>query len=205
MAAQRRRPSKKPPLVRGEPIVQRVLRATLDELGRVGFSALRVEDVASLARVNKTTIYRRWPTKSDLVRAALLSLSGDPPGASLQVPDTGSLRGDLIAAAQRGARIARNPVARGILRMLAAERPDAELAQVARSIHEEREAVPRSILERAKRRGDLAKDVDAWLALEILGAALRDRVITQNRPLNGKFIEQLVDLLLAGLSPRGST
>ena len=48
-----------------------VLRATAEELGRVGFAALRIEDVALRSGVNKTTIYRRWPTKQELVRASL--------------------------------------------------------------------------------------------------------------------------------------
>ena len=52
-------------------IVDGVLEATAEELSRVGYAALRVDEVAERSGVNKTTIYRRWPTKSDLVRATL--------------------------------------------------------------------------------------------------------------------------------------
>ena len=50
-------------------VVQEVLTATAEELGRSGYAALRIEDVAERAGVNKTTIYRRWPTKAALVKA----------------------------------------------------------------------------------------------------------------------------------------
>src|SRR5262249_40598485 len=75
---------------RSERVVRAVLAATTAELGRVGYAALRMEDVATTAGVNKTTVYRRWPTKADLVGAAMRGL-----GAPAQpAPDTGSLRGD---------------------------------------------------------------------------------------------------------------
>ena len=55
---------------RGAPVVHAVLEATLDELGLVGYGALSVEQVATRAGVNKTTVYRRWPTKAALVERA---------------------------------------------------------------------------------------------------------------------------------------
>ena len=52
-------------------VVSDVLIATAEELTRVGYAAFRVEDVAARSGVNKTTIYRRWPTKPELVTAAV--------------------------------------------------------------------------------------------------------------------------------------
>src|SRR5262245_2839968 len=82
----------KSPLVRGEPVVRGILGAALTELARTGYGALRIEDVAARAGVNKTTVYRRWSTKEDLVRAALLSITND----RFTPPNTGSLRTDLL-------------------------------------------------------------------------------------------------------------
>ena len=59
-------------------VVADVLRTTLEIIGEHGFAGLRVEDVAARAGVNKTTIYRRWPTRGDLVIAALTELSTPP-------------------------------------------------------------------------------------------------------------------------------
>ena len=60
-----------PKLVRGEAIVARVLEATIEELALSGYAALALERVAARAGVNRTTIFRRWPTKPELVRAAV--------------------------------------------------------------------------------------------------------------------------------------
>jgi hypothetical protein len=65
------KPPSKPPLVRGEAVVQKILEAAREELATVGYRGFRIEEVAARAEVNKTTIYRRWPAKADLVREAL--------------------------------------------------------------------------------------------------------------------------------------
>ena len=80
-------------LVRGEAVVQRVLAATMEELALVGYRALRVEDVAARADVNKTTVYRRWPEKRALVRDALGCIAD----RKMQAPETGALRSDLLS------------------------------------------------------------------------------------------------------------
>jgi len=77
--------------LRGERLVTNVLEATIAELSRLGAENLSVESVAERAQVNKTTIYRRWPTPEKLVRAALLRIANE----GILVPDTGSLRADL--------------------------------------------------------------------------------------------------------------
>src|SRR6185437_8842867 len=82
---------------RSERVVRSVLEAAVAEIARVGYVALRVDDVASRAGVNKTTIYRRWPTKPELVTAALRTIVGDQP----ETPDTGALRSDLIVLLRR--------------------------------------------------------------------------------------------------------
>lgn len=70
-----------------------ILKATLELLEEVGYQGLTMPAVASRARCSTATIYRQWQGKSGLVIAALRAhRSGPPPG-----PDTGSLRGDLVA------------------------------------------------------------------------------------------------------------
>ena len=61
-----------------------------------GYESLNVEDVAQRAGVHKTTVYRRWPTKAELVADAVRERSAD----RVEVPDTGSLAGDLQALAR---------------------------------------------------------------------------------------------------------
>jgi AcrR family transcriptional regulator len=185
---------KKRTLVRGEPIVRGVLAAALEELAAVGYAALRIEDVATRAGVNKTTVYRRWPTKQDLVRAAFRSITVD----RAITPNTGSLRGDLLAIARHISAQASSPEIRGLRRLLMAEDPDSELTAIARSIRESMEALPRPVIEAAVARGELAPGIDATLVFPVLVASLHHRLRLERHPVDEGFLVRLVDLLLLG-------
>src|ERR1700691_2906043 len=92
-------------------VVSEVLRATAEELARVGYVALRMEDVARAAGVNKTTVYRRWPTKMQLVTERMRR-EGELCGP---LPDTGSLREDLCIMLRALAEHGSSPLARAWL------------------------------------------------------------------------------------------
>ncbi|GAA3541120.1 TetR/AcrR family transcriptional regulator [Kribbella ginsengisoli] len=78
---------------RGAELEQALLAAAWDELIETGYAALTIDAVAHRAGTSRPVIYRRWPTKADLVRAAVdHRMLRDLP----LPPDTGSLRGDLI-------------------------------------------------------------------------------------------------------------
>src|SRR5262245_16527517 len=93
-------------------VVEAVLQAAAEQLGEVGFAALRIEDVAARSGVNKTTIYRRWPSKEELVTAVLETLRLVP-----DTPDTGTLRGDLLQLLRAIANGAATPAGRGLIRL----------------------------------------------------------------------------------------
>ena len=80
------------PRVEGER-EQQILDATLEVLDEVGYDLLTMDAVAARAKASKATLYRRWKGKPELVVAAITAHKGEA-----TVPDTGSLRGDLIAA-----------------------------------------------------------------------------------------------------------
>src|SRR4051812_48103459 len=84
---------------RSEEVVRRVLDAALGELARSGYSGFRMEAVAKEAAVNKTTIYRRWPTRAALVSALVEQMR--TPLRESPLPDTGALEDDLIEAFTR--------------------------------------------------------------------------------------------------------
>lgn len=179
---------------RGSPVVARVLRATIEELGRIGYGALSIEDVANRAGVNKTTVYRRWPTKAELVRAALRSMGDE----SVCEASTGSLRGDLLAVGRSIIAFAESSEGRSILRMLLAERMEPELAEIAASLRREREANPRALVDEAVARGELARSTDALLLMEALFGSIVQRLFISHEPVNEAFLERIVDLLLCG-------
>jgi AcrR family transcriptional regulator len=194
MKTKTKRVRKKPVLVRGEPVVRGVLAAALRELARVGYRALRIEDVAEIAGVNKTTIYRRWPTKEDLVQAALLSIAGD----KLTAPDTGSLRGDLLEVARCIVTVGQSLEGKSLVRVMVAEGPDSELMAIARSLRATHETIPRSVFDSAVARGELASTAGTMLLIDVLKATVHHRIFFERAKADAKFLRQLVDLILHG-------
>src|SRR5229473_3865083 len=125
-------------------IVRAVLEATLRQLGDRGFYGLSVDEVAKTAGVNKTSVYRRWPSRGALVLAALQTMRDqEPPPAQ-----TGSLRQDLIAMLTAKVAIVSTRRGSKILRaMIAFE--DEEVARVARAVRKLRYRVPIAVIQQA--------------------------------------------------------
>jgi AcrR family transcriptional regulator len=174
-------------------VVRDVIEATLDEMARVGYTALKFEDVAARAGVSRTTVYRRWPTKPDLVRAAALSMVDD----DLPSPDTGTLRGDLVE--MLSAKIccgSKRDVA--LMRGVMAESTNPELAALVRLVrarHEDRYA---ALVERAVARGELPRGTDARLVAEPIAAPFHLRLCLLGETSTRDDIERVVDVVLAG-------
>lgn len=187
--------AKKRVLVRGDAIVQRVLSATIDELARVGYGALRIEEVAQRAEVNKTTVYRRWPEKCELVRDALTCVTRP----ETEPPETGDLRGDLMALGKGLVQTFKAPRGQTLMRMMVAEGSDTELADIKRGLRRERQVIPLAALRAAIARGELGPDTDVQLLLDTFVGAIHHRIFFMGEPGNAAFLERLVDLLLDGV------
>ncbi len=177
-------------------MVHDVLEATLDTLARTGFAALSFEAVAELAGVSRTTVYRRWPSKHDLVRAALLRLAEEQP-----VPrEASTLREDLlefIRARLIGNRRERDR-ALALLRANMADLADPELQALSRLVQERVQRPIISAVERAMVRGELPPGTDPVLVIEPIFATLHFHLFIFAREPEPAFAEQLVDLVLAG-------
>lgn len=91
---------------RGATLEKALLDATWEELVEKGYDGLTIESVAERAQTARAVIYRRWPSKPELVRAAIAHAGLNE---TVPVPDTGSLRGDLVEAL-RGASQRRAPM-----------------------------------------------------------------------------------------------
>jgi len=179
-------------------VVEAVLEATAEELGRVGFLALRIDDVATLSGVNKTTIYRRWPSKEELVASMLetLTIIGE-------VPDTGTLRGDLSQLLHEIKARADTPVGRGIIRLIQAERGRDAIAAILRKNRAEQLEVRRTIFERAMARGEIPAASETSMLVELTVAPLIARLL-HGAPLDERFIEVLVNTVAAGAAAGGA-
>ena len=175
-------------------MVTAVLRVAAEEIARAGYAGLRVEHVAELAGVNKTTVYRRWPSKADLVAAAMRARLGehDP------LPDTGSVRTDLVALVRRAIAFASTREGRAFMRLIAAESADPEVDALRRSLRSSMMEHRKGIIERAQRRGELPPGLDARVLLDAIFVPILTRVGRYREEVDPTTAEAFVDLALAG-------
>jgi len=142
-----------------------ILDTTLRMLGTHGVAGTTIEGVAADAGVGKTTIYRRWPTKTDLILAAISDLV--PPG---DPPDTGSMAGDMAALAETQKRRLAGSGLTGIVpRVLAESMSDPKLHHdfVDRVVNPFRELL-RLFIERGIERGELRPDLEVEPLVDLL-------------------------------------
>ena len=172
-----------------------MLQATVDSLLDRGYEALSISEIARRAGVHETSVYRRWGTKANLTLDAVLSrsLTGIP------APDTGSLRGDLLALLRGIAAFNNTALGELLVRMaLTHGAPEYEAARA--QFWAERFAIGASVLDRAESRGELRPGVDRLLTFETLIGPLHVRKLLTREPLDDGFLEGVVDLILAGIT-----
>jgi AcrR family transcriptional regulator len=190
-------PAGAPKLVRGEPIVTRVLEATIEELALSGYAGLALERVAARAGVNRTTIFRRWPTKPELVRAALQRATG-----ALNFDwDTGSLRGDLKMLIERAGETMLAPGMLGFLQTMLGARDEPELLELAAEAEFSKVAAVMAFFVRAEQRGELRPDLDKQLFLDGLMGLLTVKLVYHCQPVTPEFVERLLDHVILMVAP----
>src|ERR1700752_1020314 len=150
-----------------------VLKATLHAVAERGADAVSIGEIAQRAEVHETSIYRRWPTKEHLVLDALLDYSE----AKLPIPDTGTLRGDLVAFATAVTAYLDSPLGCTLARSMAVAGDDDTLAAGRAQFWTSRLELSSAMIERAKERGEIATDLDAATALELVIAPLHFRAL----------------------------
>ena len=183
---------------RSERVVREVLEATLDQLARVGYAALRTEDVAERAGVAKTTVWRRWPTKADLVHAAIVQAKGDD-----ELPDFGDVRLDLFAVVEFVLAKLKTPSGRAIARLVTNEGGDPEVDRLARNLREESRGRRAEVIRRAIERGELPADTDESLVVDMVFAPLISGALRWNEWPTDERIARVIDLAVTGAENGG--
>lgn len=179
---------------RGRVVHDGVLDATLALIAERGY-AFAVEDVAELAGVHKTTVYRRWPTKARLVADALTRT------AQQQVPTPAQQDDPLTALRTLAVQVAQavaTPVGTRSLRAVAAVTgDDPDLATAAAAFFDARYTLATDLIRRAQEQGTLRPDVDPLLVWEAIVNPLHMRALL-GRPTTTRTAQQLCDLALDG-------
>ena len=176
----------------------RVLETTLEVLGHEGYRGLRIEDIAARAGVNKTTVYRRWPTRAELVVDALARHAAPP-----HVVESGHVEDDLLALFMSATTLRNTPVGRGVVSALIAERGDPEVDRLCAEVRELHRAPARVVLEHARRRGELPRRADLDLLLDVLTGAVYSRLRECPEPLEPEWVRRVIRLVLSGVAAGG--
>ncbi len=163
---------------RGASRAAAILDATLQLLGEVGYDHLTMDAVAALARSSKTTIYRRWPDKSALVCAALISASKGHPDLPAGAP---TLREDLLALTALFAKVATTEDPSAFASLLAAAQKDPAIATAVRiTAVEPRRRDCRDVIQRAIGRGELHNPHLAAILFDIAIGQMMVRFLLQS-------------------------
>ena len=177
---------------RGEHVRRSVLVAAFEELAENGVGEATIAGVARRSGVHETTIYRRWVTKEKLFVEAMLSRSAE----EIPTPDTGSVRGDLVAVVRAVIAYVTSPAGLAALHVASLTVDDHHHARQA--FWTGRIDALRPVVERGIARGELRPETDAGLFLETLIAPLHGRLLLTGETVDERLGERIVDLVLDG-------
>lgn len=171
-----------------------ILQATRELLAERGYAAMTMDLVAERAGVGKATVYRRWSSKVRLTVDSLLcakQLNAD------EVPDTGSLREDLLTVASMATRMKNDELMSGLI---VAVKQEPEVAGV---FHEQfvagRVRLMRTLLERARERGDVHPEADLDMISAVGPAMIHYRKLVAHLPMDAEFLERMIDSVVLPL------
>ncbi|MGC2998857.1 TetR/AcrR family transcriptional regulator [Streptomyces sp. G35A] len=181
-----------------------ILAATRQALVELGWSKLTLEQVAVRAGVAKTTLYRRWAGKNELVVDAVAELFDE-----LRLPDRGSLAADIEDVVLQFAAILDRPEARSGLMAVVAEstRDDALRERIRASIVERQKRLVLAGRSRAQARGELPPETDpdeaartVDLIFDMVAGAVVHRTLVSSEPADQRWVHGFTRVLLSGLA-----
>jgi AcrR family transcriptional regulator len=193
------------PATNADPRVARTrataLGAAVDLLAERGYSGFSVEGVVERSGVAKTTLYRHWPTRDDLLAATIARLDGGGLDGRMALPDTGSVREDLLDLLARRVRAARTTQWERCMPALveaAAHHP--ELATLIARLITQILAQIETLLGRGIERGELRGDLDPQLAASaLIGPIVFRRLLLREAPTL-QHVSAVIDLLMQGIA-----
>lgn len=183
---------------RGRFIEQAILVAALDELAAHGLEGLSIPRIAERTEVNRTSIYRRWPTREALIEAALeeaLEEHGEP------IADRGSLRADLEGVMWMLARRLETPAGRALARVALSDAAAAHFIPLSGARLQRELAAGAAVVQRAVERGewDLEKHPPE-VVFALVSGSLIQRVLVERQPVTAAWVRTVVDIVVAGLA-----
>ncbi|MFF4491044.1 TetR/AcrR family transcriptional regulator [Streptomyces sp. NPDC001544] len=201
---QSRTPASRPGRPRSAAADTAILAATREALVELGWSKLTLGDVATRAGVAKTTLYRRWAGKNELVVDAVAELFDE-----LELPDRGSLAADIEGVVLQFAAILARPEAKSGLMAAVAEstRDDALRERIRASIVDRQKRLVLEGRARAQTRGELPPEADPAeaartvdLIFDMVAGAVVHRTLVSGKPADEEWVRGFTRVLLQGLA-----
>ncbi len=186
---------------REDPRVTRTRSVVLDAaatlLAERGYAAFTMDALVERTGVSKTTMYKHWPSRTDLIAATIQAMATDP-----AAPDTGHVRDDLIALTMDSLDAYTGPRWSGLASVQEAAVHDPELRAALQAAVSTRFSAPRAVLDRAISRGQLRAELDVDIATTILIGAIFFRLRTADLPQVRHEVPAIIDTILDGLRSR---
>lgn len=175
---------------RGATLEEAIFDAVLAQLAAVGYGGLTMEGVAAQARTGKATIYRRWPSKDDLIVDALqhrMPPTDDP-------PDTGSVRSDVLELLTRMARTLNSATGCAIQSLMGESQRDREFLRVVHArVIEPRRQMMLAVLQRGAQRGEVRSDAVSRTVAEVGPAMVVHHFLVEGAPVTQGTLDDIVD------------
>ena len=178
-----------------------VFNATMELLLMESYEAITIAEIASRSGIHETSIYRRWKTKEALIMAVLLECAEE----LFPIPDTGSVRSDLLQWLHSVSTFLQSPQGEAIVQINIASLHSAAMAPERQHFWQHRFEQFNRIVERARERGELPPQTDERLLLSTLIGPLYVQVFLLHQPLDETLPERIIDLVLNGARSSGKT
>ena len=182
-----------------------ILDATLKLLAEEGFQGLSIEEVAAKAGVGKTTIYRRWSSKEELVIDAIHAVQ-----VNLSMVDTSNFRNDLVTLFKTAyqSMIARPLLEQLIVKIIGEYQTNPEIFQVfITQLLVPRFQQFRHMVEQAQARNEIRRDIDWTLVIELVSGSLYfhwiiTRFLVPSSSSADEWVEQMIDVVMQGIATK---
>jgi AcrR family transcriptional regulator len=189
-----------PPSGRGRPrdptLDERILEQVLALLGSHGYAGLTLDELAARSGVAKTTILRRWPSKAAVAAAGVERLALQ----TVDVPDSGTLRGDLRALLHGAVESFARGRGQFVPRLLRETGHHPQIADLLYTVIHTRRQAYRRVLALAVARGELAPTVDQELMIDLLIGPFWTRLLITRDPITEQYVDCNVEAVLTAFS-----
>jgi AcrR family transcriptional regulator len=179
---------------RNPDVDEAIFRATAELLGEAGYANLSIDGVAQRAAVARQSIYRRFPSKLELVTALMRDISESAP-----LPDTGSLRGDLRALYRLYTSNLLTPGGPIIPSLVAEAMHDTELSSIVVAYVDKRRLVAMQVFQRAIERREMRADADPGMLIDLISGYFWYRKLIRKAPISRDDITTFVNTILKGI------